>query len=32
LEQRSGLPQLPFKASGGVVDLVLVNQLRDEES
>ena len=32
LEQRSGLRQLPVTASGGVVDLVLVNQLRDEES
>ena len=32
LEQRSGLPQLPVKASGGVVDLELVNQLRDEEA
>tara|TARA_B100000497_G_C7581859_1_gene350274 strand:+ start:562 stop:807 length:246 start_codon:yes stop_codon:yes gene_type:complete len=30
--QRSGLPQLPVKASGGVVDLELVNQLRDEEA
>ena len=29
---RSGLPQLPVKASGGVVDLELVNQLRDEEA
>ena len=29
-EQRSGLPQLPVKASGGVVDLELVNQLREE--
>ena len=28
---RSGLPQLPVKASGGVVDLELVNQLREEE-
>ena len=28
--QRSGLPQLPVKASGGVVDLGLVNQLREE--
>ena len=28
----SGLPQLPVKASGGVVDLELVNQLRDEDS
>ena len=32
LEQRSGLRQLPVKASGGVVDLELVNQLRDEEA
>ena len=31
-ELRSGLPQLPVKASGGVVDLELVNQLRDEEA
>lgn len=31
-EQRSGLPQLPMKASSGVVDLELVNQLRDEEA
>ena len=31
-EQRSGLPQLPVKASGGVVDLERVNQLRDEEA
>ena len=30
--QRSGLPQLPVKAFGGVVDLELVNQLRDEEA
>ena len=30
--QRSGLPQLPVKASGGAVDLELVNQLRDEEA
>ena len=30
--QCSGLPQLPVKASGGVVDLELVNQLRDEEA
>ena len=29
---RSGLLQLPVKASGGVVDLKLVNQLRDEEA
>jgi len=29
--QRSGLPLLPLKPSGGVVDLNLVNQLRDEE-
>jgi len=26
------LPQLPVKASGGVVDLELVDQLRDEEA
>ena len=32
LEQRSGLPQLPVMASGGVVDLERVNQLRDEEA
>ena len=32
LEQRSGLPQLSVKASGGVVDLELVNQLRDQEA
>ena len=30
--QRSGLPQLPVRASGAVVDLELVNQLRDEEA
>ena len=30
--QRSGLPQLPLKASGGVVDLELVNQLRDQDA
>ena len=30
--RRSGLPQLPVKASGGVVDLERVNQLRDEEA
>jgi hypothetical protein len=30
--QRSGLRLLPVKSSGGVVDLALVNQLRDEES
>ena len=29
--QRSGLPLLPLKPAGGVVDLDLVNQLRDEE-
>ena len=29
---RSGLPQLPVKACGGVVDLELVNQLREEET
>ena len=32
LAQRSGLPQLPVMASGGVVDLERVNQLRDEEA
>ena len=32
LAQRSGLPQLPVTASGGVVDLERVNQLRDEEA
>ena len=32
LERRSGLPQLPVTTSGGVVDLELVNQLRDEDS
>ena len=32
LSSRSGLPQLPVKASGGVVDLELVNQLRDQEA
>ena len=32
LKQRSGLPQLPVTASGGVVDLERVNQLRDEEA
>jgi len=31
LAHRSGLPLLPLKPSGGVVDLDLVNQLRDEE-
>ena len=31
-ELRSGLPQLPVNASSGVVDLELVNQLRDEEA
>ena len=30
--QRAGLPQLPVTASGGVVDLERVNQLRDEEA
>ena len=30
--KRSGLPQLPLKASGGVVDLELVNQLRDQDA
>ncbi len=29
--QRSGLPLLPVKPSGGVADLDLVNQLRDEQ-
>ena len=28
--ERSGLPLLPIRASGAVVDLELVNQLRDE--
>ena len=32
LAQRSGLPQLPVTASGGVVDLERVNRLRDEEA
>ena len=32
LSSRSGLPQLPLKASGGVVDLKLVNQLRDQDA
>ena len=32
LAQRSGLPQLPVMAFGGVVDLERVNQLRDEEA
>ena len=32
LKQRSGLPQLPLTASGGVVDLERVNRLRDEEA
>ena len=32
LSQRSGLPQLPVTASGGVVDLERVNRLRDEEA
>ncbi|MDB4379547.1 CopG family transcriptional regulator [bacterium] len=31
-EQRSELPQLPVNASGCVVDLELVNQLRDEDA
>ena len=31
-ELRSGLPQLPVNASSGVVDLELVNQLREEEA
>ena len=30
--QRSGLPQLPVRTSGAVVDLELVNQLCDEEA
>lgn len=30
-EQRSGLPLLPRRSSRGLVDLNLVNQLRDEE-
>jgi hypothetical protein len=30
--QPSGLPQLPVKASGCVVDSELVNQLREEEA
>lgn len=29
--QRSGLPLLPTKAPGVIIDLELVNQLRDEE-
>ena len=29
--ERSGLPLLPINTSGCVVDLNLVNQLRDEE-
>ena len=29
--QRSGLPLLPTKAPGVVIDLELVNQLRDDE-
>ena len=29
--ERSGLPLLPISTSGGVVDLNLVNQVRDEE-
>ena len=28
--ERSGLPLLPIRTSGAVVDLELVNQLRDE--
>ena len=32
LEQRSEMPQLPVKASAGVLDLELVNQLCNEES
>ena len=32
LSQRSGLPQLPVTASGEVVGLERVNQLRDEEA
>ena len=30
--ERSGLPLLPINTSGCVVDLSLVNQLRDDES
>jgi hypothetical protein len=30
--QYCGLPQLLVKASGGVVDLELINQLRDEQA
>ena len=30
-QQRSGLPLLPLKATGALVDLQLVNQLRDEQ-
>lgn len=30
--QRSGLPQLPLKACVGVIDLELVNQLREAEA
>ena len=30
--ERSGLPLLPINTSGCVVDLTLVNQLRDDES
>ena len=29
-QERSGLPLLPIRTSGAVVDLELVNQLRDE--
>ena len=32
LSSRSELPQLPLKATGGVVDLDLVNQLRDHDA
>ena len=32
LSSRSELPQLPLKATGGVVDLELVNQLRDQDA
>ena len=30
-QQRSGLPLLPLKPAGALVDLQLVNQLRDEQ-
>ncbi len=32
LSSRSGLLQLPLKASGGVADLELVNQLHDQDA